>query len=66
MKIVPLFLLIGGLILLVLSIVLLVQIVTNKLRTRKKSSLPICICFMILAVADIVTGIPLLGGFNHE
>lgn len=65
MKIVPLFLLIGGLILLVLSIVLLVQIVTNKLRTRK-SSLPICICFMILAVADIVTGIPSLGGFNHE
>lgn len=41
------------------------MIVTYKLRTRK-SSLPICICFMILAVAGIVTGISSLGGFNHE
>lgn len=62
MKIVPLFLLIGGIALLVLCIALLVQIATHKLRTRK-SSLPICICFMILAVADIVTGISALGGF---
>ena len=62
MKIIPLFLLIGGLILLTLCIALLVQIVTHKLRTRK-SSLPICICFMVLAVADIVTGISALGWF---
>ena len=61
MKIIPLFLLIGGLILLTLCLVLLVQIATYKLRTRK-SSLPICICFIILAVADIVTGISALGG----
>lgn len=65
MKIVPLILLVGGLILLTICIILLVQIVTYKLRTRK-SSLPICICFMILAVAGIVTGISSLGGFNHE
>lgn len=63
MKIVPLFLLISGLILLTICIILLVQIVTYKLR---KSSLPIYICFIILAVADIVTGISALGGFNHE
>lgn len=62
MKIVPLFLLIGGIVLLVLCMALLVQIATHKLRTRK-SSLPICICFMILAAADIVTGISALGGF---
>lgn len=62
MKIVPLFLLIGGIVLLVLCIALLVQIATHKLRTRK-SSLPIYICFIILAVADIITGISALGGF---
>lgn len=60
MKIVPLFLLIGGITLLVLCLVLLVQIVTYKLRIRK-SSLPIYICFIILAVADIITGISALG-----
>ncbi len=62
MKIVPLFLLIGGIALLVLSIVLLVQIATHKLKSNR-SSLPICICFMLLAAADIVTGISALGGF---
>lgn len=58
-------LLISGLILLTLCIILFVQIVTYKLRIRK-SSLRICICFIILAVAGIVTGISSLGGFNHE
>jgi len=65
MKIVPLFLLIGGITLLVLCLVLLVQIATHKLMSNR-SSLPIYICFIILAVADIVTGISTLGGFNHE
>lgn len=62
MKIVPLFLLIGGITLLVLCLVLLVQIVTHKLMSNR-SSLPIYICFIILAVADIITGISALGGF---
>ena len=65
MKIVPLFLLIGGITLLVLCLVLLVQIATHKLMSNR-SRLPIYICFIILAVADIVTGISTLGGFNHE
>lgn len=65
MKIVPLFLLIGGITLLVLCLVLLVQIATHKSMSNR-SSLPIYICFIILAVADIVTGISTLGGFNHE
>ena len=41
MKIVPLFLLIGGITLLVLCLVLLVQIVTYKLRIRKVACLSI-------------------------
>ena len=61
MTIISLISLIGDLILLTICIILLVQIVTYKLRTRK-SSLPICICFMLLSIADIVTGISALGG----
>lgn len=61
MTIISLISLIGDLILLTICIILLVQIVTHKLRTRK-SSLPICICFMLLSIADIVTGISALGG----
>lgn len=64
MKIVPLFLLIGGIALLVLSIVLLVQIASYKLRIRK-SGLLICICLVSLAIADIITGISSLGGFIY-
>lgn len=64
MKIVPLFLLISGLILLTICIILLLQIVTYKLRTRK-SGLLICICLVSLAIADIITGISSLGGFIY-
>ncbi len=62
MTIVPLFLLIGGITLLVLCLVLLVQIASYKLRIRK-SGLLICICLVSLAIADIITGISALGGF---
>lgn len=62
MKIVHLILLVGGLILLTLCIILFVQIATHKLMSNR-SSLPIYICFIILAVADIITGISALGGF---
>ena len=65
MKIVPLFLLISGLILSTLCIILFVQIESYKLRIRK-SGLLICICPVSLAIADIITGISALGGFNHE
>lgn len=64
MKIVPLFLLIGGITLLVLCLVLLVQIASYKLRIRK-SGLLICICLVSLAIADIITGISSLGGFIY-
>lgn len=62
MKIVHLILLVGGLILLTLCIILFVQNATHKLMSNR-SSLPIYICFIILAVADIITGISALGGF---
>lgn len=62
MKIIPLILLVDGLILLTLCIILFVQIATHKLMSNR-SSLPIYICFIILAVADIITGISALGGF---
>lgn len=65
MKIVPLILLVDGSILLTLCIILFVQIASYKLRIRK-SGLLICICLVSLAIANIVTGIPSLGGFNHE
>lgn len=64
MTIVPLFLLIGGITLLVLCLVLLVQIASYKLRIRK-SGLLICICLVSLAIADIITGISSLGGFIY-
>lgn len=65
MKIVPLILLVDGLILLTLCIILFVKIAFYKLRMRK-SDLLICICPVSLAIADIITGISALGGFNHE
>ena len=65
MKIVHLILLVGGLILLTLCIILFVQNASYKLRIRK-SGLLICICLVSLAIADIITGISALGGFNHE
>lgn len=61
MTIISLISLIGDLILLTICIILLVQIVTYKLRIRK-SNLLICICFALVAVADIITGISALGG----
>lgn len=65
MKIVPLILLVDGLILLTLCIILFVKIAFYKLRMRK-SGLLICICPVSLTIADIITGISALGGFNHE
>lgn len=64
MKIVPLILLVGGLILLILCIILFVQIASYKLRI-KKSDLLLCICLVSLAIADIITGISSLGGFIY-
>ena len=65
MTIISLISLIGDLILLTICIILLVQIASYKLRIRK-SGLLICICPVSLAIADIITGISALGGFNHE
>lgn len=65
MKIIPLILLVDGLILLTLCIILFAQIASYKLRIRK-SGLLICICPVSLDIADIITGISALGGFNHE
>lgn len=64
MKIVHLILLVGGSILFCFFIRLLVQTASYKLRIRK-SGLLTCICIVFLAVADIITGISALGGFNH-